>query len=633
MIEVKSTRADFYTNTVSSPVKYNYYISKLRQDINNLMNEVVKLDTNINGYIVLYDNDFLKEAKSKTDRFRKRLDTFKYLGSNSGYSNAILFDFGVNSQTLTPSNDQRTLIRYNDPKTNIQFTNSSLLYINRDLSSLQLPIENITPVSYGTPEYSYLGGQDDFTNIGRARLSPFGDIYILKSTPNSPTFSVVISLQTTTNVNYLNSEFRSYFPFNITAFHYKNGSGQWTAIESATRTNVFGNTELVFPTVNTNQLKITFTLTSCKKTYRTYSYDGSTIITNLLADILSYSQFETYVPGEPLSYPYYIFHFAMSSLVIGYRTRQNKGIYVSRTFKINEPAHFGLQTTEIINAENNASIEYYIYKRDFSKNGIEFPNSGILIPLLPIGQTSVTNEVIYPPTAGSGATAKTNFTIDTNSAYTVYVNGIALTPVTDYTVSNNQITFVGATSSSNLYTINYIPYHIGVEQLTSIANPSITHNVSVQFSYQDINNGSYIAPYAFNSANTTIKSVYNGTDDALSPIAISSITGRTIAIADISSSYPKIYNSDIVITGDIIGSPFLSDNMYYYNIDNSLVVNWNAVEEQYNSDTTEFGYSELNLIVIMRKNTDLYTTSEVAIKDLLLFYNTFNDYLTNVNDG
>jgi hypothetical protein len=613
-IVLKDKRSPFNDDKISNSELFNESLRYLINDLNSLLKDAESVNSQIERYLVLFDMETVEQLRFKINQLEKRYNSYVNLYNKENCSALIKCDFNSESDRLAPSLDNIEFF-YSDPKVpKLKYSEFNFLFINGKPGTLQLPVDNDVNVV-----------PDKVTLIHPGNLGTFENFYYTKDTPDPVSLELDIDFRELSKLSYFSFSPSSFYPFNVKGVYYFE-SGAWVLLPNTQLSHIFAATELCFGPVTTTKLKIEFELVSCKSSNRIIKYSNEELTKTLLQEKNLYYSLDDYSTETTDKFNAFIFHFGISDIRTGYRSKKNQGIFVSNEMQLKEPAHFYLEATEL-NNNGDISTEYYIYKRDYNKKG-QMIHSAVL-PILPAGKNTI-NEVLL----SLNGIANLSFYPEGNIV--VKRNGIAMYPyqyIYDPVGNVVKLGFDTLFGAGPVYTAEYVPLFIDKSYPVPAINPHGASLKTIIFSPKDgtasDNKIQFVSPYLFKPNTVAVIKNINGEDDLSAPDLNAGIgvSGRLITFDFDTTSYPKLLGTEFHISGELLDGSLVEDQLYYYNSDNSLVVNWEAF--QY---LREYDYSLVNITAIIRRTKESYNEDEFAIGDISLYSNNFNDLLLSADN-
>jgi len=595
-MKLKNTFTPFKPYTIASPDKYNYYIKNLKEDLDDLF---IDLDSINTSWEIFRNFNLDNKINSLMDRYRVLNGRFESLRAiNSGEDLVYKID-------LMPAKkyDLNSGL-YKDPKSSVRFTRTSVL---EAAGSLSLPVSVNTAGTVLSAEIVYPGE--------RSYLQSAKNYYIIRPSADSLLVDVIINIDQA-NINYLSFNLTGHFPLHVKTLSYIS-SGNWIDAGSVESLGVSGTVQLRFSEVSTTKLKLTVQLYQSRVTNRTLYYSEEMLINSLLQNNGLIEEYP--ISTSSTSGQFYIFHLGIESINCGLKTRLNSGVFVSPPKKLIEPAHFALETTT---EGSDAYPEYYIYKQDFNNSGLVIEDQ--LIPVLPKLATSVNEVLIINSLVASLSFYPDATTLVLKKNGSVYAAG-------NYTFNSidNTITFVEpGIDLTAFYTAEYTPLFRTNDYPTPLDGiDSKTETVTLQPDEGSVSGSQIIFTLPFvldpNEALSVTRYI-NDIIDAGAPVIYTSginknieLDGRTLKLPYDSS--PKLDSASYVVEGVLYGS-FSGDDMYYYNHQNQIMINWDMF-----STLPNYAYSYIYLVTVLRKHAS--SDGDYSIKSIELNYRSFNDLI------
>lgn len=604
---------------VSDSNEYNLMIQAFTNDINALLSATATTNKNADDFLVL-DTEHIELIKGQLNQLLKKYQSYINLHQKDNFTNVISLDFSSENDRLLKTNSYISDRLYSDPKVpSLKLGDNNMLYINPIKEALQLPIDQETNITIRDIELIHPNDSGSYQNF-----------FHTKDNYEPVSLEIRFSIESPTDISFLRFDSDALYPFNITGASYLDGE-DWTDIPNSSILNAFGSIEINFGKIKTTEIKISIDLISCKATNQTINYSYDQFTQYLLENSNLYYTLDNFVPSNGNDYTAFIFHFGLSNAVIGLRTRKNYGIFVSKSATIKEPAQFFLES-EHLNDQGDISVEYSIYIDNFDTEGSPI-GEGDMVPILRGSDATVVNEVLRP----IDFVAKLSF-YPKNGTVEIKRNGVVLDPqFYAYVELTNSILF-DMPSKMNIaagpvYTIDYDPVFNGSQFPTPLNDPNSAINKTSIHSASDGDvigtTITFTLPYNFEDNTVQIDRFINGEIDASAPDPNASMTinGRIITFDHDVTAYPKLTGSDFHISGDTFGAQLNTTELYYYNSDNSLIINWDAF-----SQIENYSHSEVRLVIMFRRVKEIYTEEEFMADNIFLYSNNFNDLLTSVSN-
>lgn len=636
---------------ISSPDIFNYNLSLFRDDINLLLFQLSSLKYKYDNYIAIYNDEYIEQLRHIIQNLENKIDSITLLNNNVNYTNIINIDFSSPVSSIKP---------FRDPKSFNNFTTDSHLFQNLAAGTLQSPEAITENIGISKVAFSSLDTSATY------QYDNTYEHYYISSSPESNNITVDIYLIDTSDVTSIEFDSIAEFPLDITSIEYGTISGDtisFTELGNTSIQNASGRIIKNFPSISADILRLNIEMSNCKVTNRTFkSYE------EILASLYNNRQFYLDLDDASdfdINFFYYIFSVGLQNIKVYNKTFISTGYYVSDRYTLKEPAHFSLTS---IDNSNNVSLEYYLHLENYDINGIKLSNYEKIIPILPTGQTAISHEVLEVVSRdifdidethnGKNVIkiAKPSFPIDLDIAHDLYEDGVISS--LDLDIEENMIYFYEDTGSA-IFTISYTPYHISRGFFTPIENPgevvlqthtfsytpenevniNITDEGGGVFTIEEVEIGDkyikFLLPYSYEFDTMTIERyISNELDDTVPLLYLTGVdknvflVGRTIYIPFDADNYNKLYNSSYHITGEYKDLGLIDSHLYYYNHDNSIVINWDSFEAL---NTLNYGYTNLKLIIISRANNN--SDSLVNIDNIYIYHNTFNDIILDTNDN
>ena len=637
-MNLTKNKITFSSDKIADADYFNHNISLVRDDINNLLLQLLNLDAAAYNYVGLYNEDYIEQLRYKIERIKNQITALKYLSVNNRYSSVIQYNLDA-AQSILAYNSNF----YMDPKGGI-FTTGSLLRIANGF--LQNAIVTNASIPFDTVEFSNASTiQAVNNNNGKY------DVYMLRSKPQSLSFTVDISLKSLNNVNHISFDSTSKLPFNIDKFAYFDGTN-W--IDYAySRNGIFGSASINLSKINTSKIRLFITLLNCQATNLFVDLSGNQLLQEISANKIDINSLGDYNGSQ--SFAYYIYHFGFQNLDISLIDKSDSGVYVSAPTRLNQPAQYSLDVNVSL---SDMAAEYYLRTIDFDKDGNKIANSDHLIAILPENVNTITKEVIKP-IAGTktGSSYSGSYVAFADMCFypsgivNVFENDIAYNNIV---INGKTVYFTSLPTFSNIYTTSYQVYHSSKNFFTPAEDPltALTFQQDYMFGEQNhvkfnpvtqledqLNGTDYlrlVAPYSFDPATLQISRYTNDgttlTLDSAAPLYYLSgaqqnvfVKGRFVYV-EFPVVYSKLYNATYRISASIADSAMVPTVPFYYNQDNSVIVNWEYFKNTYDS----YGYTNVYLIVIARGNK-VNGFYDCNISDIHLYSNKFDDLTMTVN--
>lgn len=622
------------SSRISNPDEFNYNLNLLRSDINSLLAQGSLLESAIGKHVAIYNEDYIEQLNYKARLLKGQVLAMKALTENNQFSHVLKFDFDSQADAA-----QYSTSLYGDPRSVNTFTRESMLKVNNISGTLGLPVTGETIVALKNVTFSHPANDADYSNS----KSGVYDYYILQHDADPLSVEMTLSFSQT-DINYLQLELQGEFPMDITKVEYYNNG--WQTLEGLAFSGVFGKLEIPFmgTTITASQLRITFKISQCRVTNRiTEDKTDETLIKYLVENRTEYLSMEVLSSQTTTAYANYIYHIGVKNIRPLMRAQSGGGMFVSVPAKSIEPAHYHLKAD--LN-KDNLSIEYFLAFGEYDKDGNLIPGSSQIVPILPENETVSGEKLLF-----NGDEAVLMFYPHTDLV--VKCDGVALTEE-DFELTGRTVNIL---NHSGNYTADYTPLHQTKDYLVSATDPLSQINFSATLeagqglpvnltittvddttTVEETEEGSPYLKFILadellidESLNITrYLDASLQTPDNLAPIIATSgeaqnvfISGRRLYVPFDTELYPRLFNSVYSVSGTLKHNSVQGGHKYYYAKDNSLVINWDGFSEE------NYGYTLARLIIVARQTDSSESASapNLQIRDVLLFSNTFNDFL------
>lgn len=529
----------------------NAYLSGVRGDLQSTFSFVESAENDINAFSTFFLNDQLDNVLLKLAEIKNRCRQYE-VSASSDYLTVMGVDF--------LSGTSPALLK--DPKTNLSFmvTDKCVGASN----SLSLPV-----ISSIVHDGVYLAD----TSGGRQRTIA-GITHIIKLCPdNNPIeFSVDYNLASAMTANGLSLDSASMFSIDITNVSVVLSDRSVVSF-AGQYLGVTGKIDIHFPeTALIKMIRLKVRINSSKATNLYVTADK--ILENLISAGLPYLDTFDDNPAKQSLYSSFIFHFALKSMSVFYKTFKDTGVFVSQPLTAQKLSHFDLD----LKASGDSSLfkEFYVLK------------DAVMIPVIPFKTNNafVYEEVMVIDTLSGRLTF-----IPNEATLEVYKNGVLLS-ASLYTISGKIITLL-TYNTIDFYHVAYTPLFCSSSHMigSEATLATIEEVVVASDGLENLDTIIFYLENFFKQDSVTVSRKVNGVVETTSPPVTFTLTGRTLTIMDYDLTlYPRLANAVWTISGEIVDNLVTSNSAYLYSNDGSVLVT--NVKET----------SRLQTITILRKN-------------------------------
>lgn len=628
-----------YFGEKSNSFEFNYYLSLLIADFNELISESMSVKSASDAFSTIILNSKIQDLSDKVIYFKKKTDSYEQMLNAKDSSKCFTVDFlnPVKFSFFRQGIDLNDL--YRDPKKNsLIFNNLSFAYVDRMAKTLS-PGINGNPVALAS---YFVQESPESGTFGTA----YDNYYFIKRTADPLVFNIIINLRESSSINRVELNTYSAFPFNISKVSYLN-AGTWTTISGISYESISERFSFSVPTITCSSLSIEIKLPKSRYSSFIAQKEVDRTVRLLLQNAGLYTTFPEYIPGTTNSAYYYIFQFGLTSVSVFNNEYTLPSVYVGEPFEVTEPSSISLKA-EYAKIGTDTKAEFYVLKADYSKEGLIRKE---LIPLRDSLSESSYSEVLViapgsitiSPEDNKPNTAKISFLANEASIVVKQDGSVFSSDNWTYHDEYGVIEITANYNTSKTYTAEYTPLYT---EENGIFPKDVINTSEVKTIFFDMYEGVYDSenkilnfnlPHLFNPDTITVRRFFNNEDSEssiLEPEILSANTHYTLSgrLFSLLNYNPEDVNDvsapskRISIEGNLIGYTEETNRMIFYNKDHSAIIKW---ETFYNTLYNRYFKTQFYPIVVFRKSNNYASSvsNPTEIEALNFYVSTFNDLL------